>query len=123
MTRVVRPALRSCSKKKRASESRGRTTRWLPAITLAGSAKCMLETIRKRFSSLPAASKSGKYFWLARIVEELQVEGRTHAPLDVGAQLLDHVPAVQVRELVGRRGGIALDLAHGGRSLEAGLGD
>ena len=28
----------------------------------------MLETIRKRLSSLPSASNSGKYFWLARIV-------------------------------------------------------
>ena len=35
---------------------------------LEGSSICMLETIRKRLSSLPSASNSGKYFWLARIV-------------------------------------------------------
>ena len=52
----------------RASDSRGRTTRWFPVMMFDGSAGRMFETIRKRLSSFPLASNSGKYFWLARIV-------------------------------------------------------
>ncbi|CPM05336.1 Uncharacterised protein [Bordetella pertussis] len=61
--------MRSVSKKNWASARRGRTTRWLPSTMLAGSATCMLLTIRKRCVSLPlAGSNSGKYFWFSRMV-------------------------------------------------------
>ena len=61
-------ASRSWSKKNFASARRGRTTRSLPSTMRDGSAGEMLLTTRKRLVSLPAASSSGKYFWLAFIV-------------------------------------------------------
>jgi hypothetical protein len=60
--------LRSWSKKNLASARRGRTTRSLPPITALGSCGLMLLTIRNWLVSLPEASSSGKYFWLAFIV-------------------------------------------------------
>jgi hypothetical protein len=67
-TRAASFTFLSVSKKKRASARRGRTTRSLPRTILDGSASLMLLTMRKRWVSLPPASKSGKYFWFWRIV-------------------------------------------------------
>ena len=67
-TREARVFLRSWSKKNFASARRGRTTRSLPPVTKLVSSGLMLLTTRNLLVSLPAASSSGKYFWLAFIV-------------------------------------------------------
>ena len=67
-TRDSSDFLRSWSKKNLASARRGRTTRSLPPITAPASEGLMLLTTRNLWVSLPCASSSGKYFWLAFIV-------------------------------------------------------
>ncbi len=67
--RAASGCLRSCSQKKAASARRGRTTRSLPARTVAGSRLSMLLTAMKAGSSRPCVSSTGKQRWWSSRVE------------------------------------------------------
>ena len=82
--RAASGCLRSWLQKNAASDSRGRTTRSLPARTLSGSRLSMLATVMKCGSSLPSAPCTGKVALVllqrgdqhfARQLEEARLEG------------------------------------------------
>ena len=90
----------SVSQKCRASESRARMTRPLPAtIALPPSGASMLATRTKRGGSEPSGRRSTKHFWLARMVARITSGGiarnssskladQDHRPLDQAGDFL-----------------------------------
>ena len=72
----ARTVARSCSQKKRASDRRAESTRWLPWVMAAPpSVASRLATQMKAGTSAPLASASAKYFWLVRMVSTITSHG------------------------------------------------